>query len=530
MGSPYSLANTPAPGPSLGAQTDFDLEAHQKAFNAMVDGTPEKEAARPVMKALEDGTIHPSELAGLAAQAQKAKDDAPAPQGALAPGASPYGVPGVPAAGPPTQAQAAAGQSGPPPVVQAGPPTQAQAAAADPMNQKIAQSQAAQAGLNKTATLAQFPGNFQGAGRLAPEAPVAPRSGLSTHDQLINDLKKVNTNVRPQGMSPEELAAQGAAISNLPAVARANQGLSDQENYLKMQMDQPRGPLSGDLGGFLAMLSHPGGPNLAEGYHAPETAAQQRTRILEALQKVQTDRQALAGNVIAGIKASKGGTLGDILTATDQLKQQQGAVDPLSGAGAGMEDRNNRYFLGAVQHDMKELQDANSSNQEAQRMLASGTSVLDTTFRDKFLKAMIGGRVTNYDLMRQSGDTALAERAQQVLSTMGSGTFSSTNRAEYQDALRVMAEATQYESNRRMADLREVGLNNLRLPPDRVEAGLALGGSSHMGPMDQPTLNASQKKSAAKVPEAYDGSFKLAHPNAEQKAKRLEYLQKKAGQ
>lgn len=472
MGSPYSL----------GVNTDFDLKEHEKAFDEMPEGA-QKEAARPVMKALKDGTIKPDELPGLAARGQP-----PQPT----PGQSPYGLPGVPQAGPPTEAQAAAGQSGPPPLKQVGPPTAAQAGYTPP-------STPSQAALNPVAVKAQFPGPFADQAHLAQEAPVAPRSGLSTHDQLINDLKRVSSNTRPQGMAADELAAQGQAISQLPAVARANQGLSDQENYLKMQMGQPRPPLNGDLGGFLAMLSKPGGPNLAEGYHAPETAAAQRNRIMEALQKVQTDRQSLAGNVIAGVKASKGGSLGDILTAADQLKQQQGAVDPLTGAGAGLEDRNNRFFLGSIKSSMKELQDANASNQEAQRLLASGTSVGDTTFKDRFLKAMIGGRVTNFDLMRQSGDQSLANKAEQVIRSLDTGNMTTMSRAEYQDALRVMQDATRWESERRIADLRDVGIGNLKLPPDRVEEGLKLGGLDHIGAVPQSTLDQSANKSAHTV-------------------------------
>lgn len=522
MRSPYSL----------GANTDFELDAESE--KALKDLPPEMQAiARKGLEALKSGAIPPETHEALAQQGQQAlsrPQPAPAGPAAQPPGMSPYGVPGVPQAGPPTQAQAAQGQSGPPPIVQAGPPTQSQDAA---LNARLAAQKAQVAQTNQRFVEAQAGGSpfMPGATQLPDQKPVTPMSGLSNHQKLVNDLMNRETDTRPQGMSPEEIQKQASAISDIPIVRQAQEGLKGQEDLLNMQRGMKRDPLAtANLGPLMALQDHFLGSNMAGSYQAPESAGAQQKRIFDALQKIQTDRQALAGNVVSGIKASKGGTLGDIISTGGKTELYQGAADPAAGPAAARADKNVRALMTGVKGDMTELNQANAATQEAQRMLASGGSVLDTTFRDKFLKAMIGGRVTNYDLMRQSGDSALADRAEQIFNSAAAGTFTPKNRAEYEDALRIIQEANAHEAAARLADWRETGLGALGLPAERVDAAIKVGHGSNFAPIGAATLETSKKKSQAAVPGLYDGSYKLAHPTPEQKQTRLEFLQKKAGQ
>lgn len=501
---------------SLGVNSDFTLsDEDQKALEALPPD--EKEHAERTLKAIKSGDITPEQLPALAQQGQAALSPAAAP----AAGTSPYGLPGVPQAGPPTEAQAAAGMSGPPPIMQQGPGL---APPLDPMNAQLAVQAKQQTDNNQQAFLAQYP-SFGGI-QVPGATPVPARSGLSNHNQLVQDMLSRASDTRPQGMSPEEIKAQAEAISNIPIVKQAQEGLSQQENLLKMQQEPKSFWETANWGPAMAFFDSKRGSNMAGAYKAPETAAAEQKRIMDALQKIQTDRQALAGNVVSGIKASKGGMEGNVIAQDGKLTQFSGAVDPLNNrTTASMA----RLLMNGTAADMKELNSANAATQEAQRMLASGSSILDTTFRDKFLKAMIGGRVTNYDLMRQSGDTALADRAEQIMNTMTSGTFSPKNRAEYQDALRIIQEANQHEAAARITDLRRVGTVGLGLPEDQVEGILSVGHLGNFSSVPDSVLQQSKAKSERAVPDLYDGSHKLSHPTPEQKKIRLQYLQQKAG-
>lgn len=514
MPSPYS------------PQAAFELDPESaKAIEGL---SPEmQEVAKRGLTALQGGQIPSDQHAELSQRGQAAMGRSPA--SATPPqrmGTSPYGVPGVPQAGPPTEAQAAAGMQGPLPLMQAGPPTEAQAGA-------TAQEGTIRPAMNSPTqrapqgTVSPF---IPGATQLPEQQGVAPMSGLSNHQKLMNQLFDKASNTRPQGMAPDEISNQAAAISNIPIVKSAQEGLKTQEDMLNMQKNAPRSGLAtGDLGGFMALQDHFLGSNLAASYKAPETASAQQKRIFDALQKIQTDRQALAGNVVSGIKATSGGTLGNVITTGGKTEMYQGSQDPMMGPAASRADKNVRALITGVKGDMAELNANNAATQSAQRMLASGGSILDNTFRDKFLKAMIGGRVTNYDLMRQTGDTALADRAEQVLHTMTDGSFSPKNRAEYQDALRIIQEADAHEAKARIDDWRDTGLTALQLDPARVEGALKVGHAGNFVPVSPDALSVSKKKSQAAVPGLYDGSYKLPHPTAEQKQSRLEFLQKKLG-
>lgn len=457
MASPYSL----------GADTQLDdPEALLK------DLPPElQEAAKRGLAALPN--IPPEAHAQLAQQggmALMAHQASQMPKGFRYASSGPYGVPG--------------GQNGP--------ETEAQAT-----DEKIAAQKQNEASRNQQFMEAQAGGPFSGVQRLPEAKPVAARSGLANHQKLIADMLNKASDIRPQGMAPEELQAQAQALSDIPAVKSAQEGLKTQENLLNMQLGQKTSPLeTANIGPLMALMDHYLGSNTAAAYKAPEGAGAKQKAILDALQKVQTDRQALAGNIVHGIQASKGGAAGDVTTSGQKFEQFQGAGEGKGGMG---DARNIRALVTDVKGDMHELNAANAATQEAQRMLASGGSILDTTFRDKFLKAMIGGRVTNYDIMRQSGDTALADRAEQVWNTMESGTFSPKNRAEYQDALRIIQEANAHEANARLNDWREVGTGAFGLEPSRVESALHVGHGGNFAPVAEATLGKSADKSHKKM-------------------------------
>lgn len=511
-----SLSNAPQNSPySLGANADFQLDP--ETVKALAELPPEmQEVAKRGLEAIQSGKVPAAAHPTLASEGQKilaarlkaaqqggdqGSDQAEAaPEVPSFPG-SPYGVPGG----------------------KVGPETREQA-----VNEQLQAAAQKKSATNLSITNAQQSGSSYD---MPAQHAVGAMSGLSNHQKIVSDLFDKSSDTRPQGMTPEEWNAQTSMISGTPIVDQAQKGLKTQEDMLNMQLGAKRNPLeTANLGPLMALQDHFLGSNMAGAYTPPETASVQQKRIFDALQKVQSDRLGLAGNVIAGVKASKGGLVGDVVTGGQKIEASQGAVDPMGSTGAARADRNARTLMGAAHADMKELNAANAATQEAQRMLASGGSILDTTFRDKFLKAMIGGRVTNYDLMRQSGDTALADRAEQVMNSMANGSFTPKNRAEYQDALRIIQEANQHEAAARMADLRKVGIGGLGMDPDRTDAVLSIGHLANFAPVSTGTLDSSKKKSAAAVPGLYDGSYKLAHPTPEQKQARLEYLKNKAGQ
>lgn len=386
---------------------------------------------------------------------------------------------------------------------QIGPETEDQA-----INEKLAAQKAQQAKSNLEQVQAQQGDTTPAAAALSRLTPVTPGSGLSEHDKLVQDFKKNLSDTRPQGMSPEEFKSQSESVMSTPAFKSAQEGLDAQENYLKMALQKPQAGLTGNLGPMLAFLDARNGSNMAGAYKAPETDQAYRARILAAMQNLTKDRTALATNVIQGIKASKGGTLGESGFYGGNQATGQAAEDPMAKM-ARVNAANQRSFMTQYGADMKELNEANTNNRQAQQMLASANPVLDKVAIDGILKSAIGGRLSNYDIQRQGqGDPSWADRVENAISIASNGTMINKNRAEYMDALRVIQEANRREAILRQADWQKAGVEGLGIDPDRVQGLLNVGHVPSFAPLPQSTKNASRAKTLQAVPELYDGSTK----------------------
>lgn len=369
-----------------------------------------------------------------------------------------------------------------------GPETEGQSNAEDMINQKLAAQKANEAQDNQQQFNAQMGISM---------SPVAKGSGLTKREEGIQKFLDVDKDQRPQGLSDEEFQKRYGQVTGTPQYQRQEQGLNDVEGYLKGQLDKPT---QLDLSPILATIDHWTGSKLAGAYARPESSSAQAKRIMDALQKTQKDRADLETGTTKGIYSGLTGSLGTTSTAMDQIKSFMQAADP--SARRTPEDQAIARFVPQVQKDMAELKGSNAALNEADRLLASHTSISDNVFRDKFLKALIGGRVTNYDLMRQSGDTALADRAEQIFESAASGTFSPRNRAEYLDAVRVIREANAHEAQLRMHYWQDVGTKSFQISPERVAPVVDLGALG-VGQAPSPAV---LKHSAAKTKHAMDAS------------------------
>ncbi len=149
---------------------------------------------------------------------------------------------------------------------------------------------------------------------------------------------------------------------------------------------------------------------------------------------------------------------------------------------------------------MKPIQEAVASGRSAMSLLAMGHPVSDWAFRDQFIKALTGGRVTNYELMTQTGDKSLAERAKQYVNTITDGTFTPKNRAEYQEVLRVIQEANEHEAALRLAHQKRIGLESYGLTAEQVDPIVSGYDTSSLSPAKVKAIGVKSQKAVANPP------------------------------
>jgi hypothetical protein len=80
-----------------------------------------------------------------------------------------------------------------------------------------------------------------------------------------------------------------------------------------------------------------------------------------------------------------------------------------------------------------ELQIAGTA--EARSLLNRGTSVNDEAFKTKVARALGDAPLSNVDIARKSGGKDVADRLEQMITTIMSGTFSDENRANFKQML-----------------------------------------------------------------------------------------------
>lgn len=505
MDSPYTLANP---------TDDFDLKAHEDAFDKLPDG-PDKEAARPVMAALKNKTISPAELPALAAQAQAQKQSA-----APAPDSSPNGLPGIPQAGPPTQAQAAQGMSGPSPLMQAGPanqrgndtpaaapvaPSSSQGgnpygvpnvgsqtqsgpatfaqAQSDPMpNRNPAmqnpQAQAVampgqitpQARANQIAVLAQQ-GGWPIQGTNTPMGvPVQARGSGGTATETATQsqgLKSFNT--QKNGMNPDTIASVLSAVNNSDVNRQAQGGINALQNQLAMMQPKDRGAMGGDLGGFMAMFSKPG-QNLAEGYVPPaqrDMAAQaQRIGLME---KIQAAQDSLANNQSSILKAGSGGLVGTQQDAMMRIMQMIGSKDPQLGSNPV---RAANSFNTMTSKALKSNDTAADILSEVAREVVTGSNLADARLPILRAKIDASGRPNQSEVDMEGGDRSFIEQINQKIHTFTQGDMSPHNRQLFMEDLKNLAQLHQTERDQMFNRFREQGRTQYQQTPDQIEAAL----------------------------------------------------------
>ncbi len=334
--------------------------------------------------------------------------------------------------------------------------------------------------------------------------PIAGRSGLSETDKqgtkdTLTTSNRTNLMVSPQEFNQAYQEWQGSPMYQ-------NQMEGEQlQNSLAM-LDAAR-PLPLDLRPLAAWADSLGGSSKLEAsMPVPETAQARSQAILTHFQQVQQDRNALSTNIMQGLKAMKGGGYQlSMEQAMQNASIQQSANDPLKAMRLVPQETRVHWVDTGLQKDMQEVKDAASSADLAQRLLASGSSVSDMSFKDKFLKAAIGGRLSNYDLISQSGDRGAMDRLNQAWTTLNSGSLTDKNRAEYADALRTMIDSNQRESALRLGAWHDKGVNSYGLP-EEVVAPMVNPAHYGMAPLPPSTLTNQAVKTQHAIQKA-DPSF-----------------------
>lgn len=457
MASPYSL----------GAKDDFDLAAHQEAFDKLPDG-PEKEAGRPVMKALENGTIHPSELAGLAGQG------APAPSGP-----NPYGQANQ--AGPPTQAQAAQGLQGPAPVAPGTPPStaQSQGKPESAINQELAARLQRQAGQNLAIVNAQQGGPLKSTP--APNVPNLPviskGSGGYAGTTETAETHNKSSDTHKGIMTGDELDNSGLLqqYNDTPLARSAQSGIDQlQDRYNRMPQGTP-GPFKGDLGGFLQMLSKPG-RDLAAGYISPQVRQAEQTSAANAiLEKIQTAKDAQLTNQAAVLRAGAGGVFGNSSDALQKIQEMMGTkTQDNSGKAFTTANAFNKYS----QSELKANDASATSLAEVAAEVAEGNPLSDKRIAVLRAKLDAGGRPNISEVQMEGGDASLMESLRQKLSTALTGNMTDHNRELFMKDIQTVAALKQKERNMYIEKLKNQGATQYGQSPEQLAAAFPQNFSS----------------------------------------------------
>lgn len=245
------------------------------------------------------------------------------------------------------------------------------------------------------------------------------------------------------------------------------QGANQMEDLLKLQIAKT--PVQADLSG-LYHLADAWGDGKSNFSASGGKRGLDVNNVLARLRDIQKSREDVykdAGQVAKS--ALGGGNTTETLLGTIASKLAEGTKP--GEPPREMSDETKAYKLQrSIETATKPLKDKALAADHAYQLLSQASQIGDFTFVDQFVKANIGGRVTNFDLARQSGGPSWGRRLDQAITKISEGTLTPENRAEYMGALKVVSDALSKENEMQMQQLRIYGTKGLNMDSAVVDA------------------------------------------------------------
>jgi hypothetical protein len=254
-------------------------------------------------------------------------------------------------------------------------------------------------------------------------------------DTYLDYPQSIRLQLQARGLNPDQANSEDYAS---PILAMEDEAKAYQDALAQAEQQ----PLRPDLSPLAQLAEYETkGRYKADNYKRPETAEERRNKLLDFKTKIIQQQGNIAKALNEAVKAQKTGSQTDLFQKLQiqKLLDEQGYTDPRlrSSGSTDQEIRWGNTIQDKLMHDpvlkAAELQIAGTA--EARSLLNRGTSVNDEAFKTKVARALGDAPLSNVDIARKSGGKDVADRLEQMITTIMSGTFSDENRANFKQML-----------------------------------------------------------------------------------------------
>lgn len=321
----------------------------------------------------------------------------------------------------------------------------------------------------------------------------------------LNKSKRTTTTDTPVYAKPADQEARMDAIRQTPELQQAQKDEGDMRAQIQGLIDKQNNRSTIDLSPLLAYADSRTGGHQAAAYKKPEDLTPE---IIKGM-------QGLAAGDTGTLKAIHEAMANQQVGTSKTTSESDSEVGTKGTSGAANSSALKWHQQLTGDKDIKSANDAIDASNKLQGLMAENTSMSNLMAKIQTLRASGLNRVTNFEISQMGGDQALTARANQALQTLKSGNFTEQNKQELIDAANVLAQAAPMALQHKYNEYNTLG---------------AMAGVPELG--RKKVLNEAffrNQPGGAQQPAAYDGSTPpAANATPEQKAMRLQFLQKKA--
>lgn len=270
----------------------------------------------------------------------------------------------------------------------------------------------------------------------------APPMGANTGGK-ISPYEFLLQDKHPETLSTDQLDNLSTWWDNSSQGKSLNQGIKDQQDLLAME-SKKQAPV--DFRPIAALVDAQTGSKLAASLPAPPDINKQRHDILDYSNKLQQDKRDAFLGLVKAVHGSTGGNFEEL-------------VKSMSPKDSSSSDARNILRLGAyTEHYIKPLEEDLLNIHKGISLLSNNSGINQFIAMDATLKAAIGGRLSNFDIVRQgSGNKAFDDRLGQAIETFMTGKLTPDNRGQYLLAMKTIEQAVQKEKERRISQGHDLG-------------------------------------------------------------------------
>lgn len=149
-------------------------------------------------------------------------------------------------------------------------------------------------------------------------------------------------------------------------------------------------------------------------------------------------------------------------------KDVQGAKDPTAGARMQSPAMITKWVQTEADKHLIPIMKEQRAMAQGIRMLSDATPVSDFAAMDSFIKGLVGGRVTNFEMSRQQGGRDAEDKIEQAVETVMTGKLTPANRGMYLKAMQTLEQAHGTEAGLIKNQLKEFGTQAGK-PEDETE-------------------------------------------------------------